>query len=701
MAYHIFSGVPPAANLTELNKILAEHQGLPLGAVLDGVYPRLQELIRESTRPEVLVRTESAADFLAELDRFEEEVTSPAEDPVVNPLEAKPGDRLPGGLAVKARLGGGSISVALLVERGDKTMVLKVARRPEDNERIRAEHRILKQLRHPRIVAPEDEELTMAGLAGFLMERAGEETLAVRLKREGRLSLDLLQRFGEDLLAAVQFFEEQGVAHRDLKPDNIGIAEYGRNHELRLKVFDFSLSSTPIEQVRAGTPQYLEPFLQLRGRWDSHAERFAAAMILHEMATGTMPRWGDGTSAPHLLQVEATIESDLIDAPVRAALHAFFTKALKRDPKERFDNAADMLTAWHQAFAQSGASDSRPPDQVARGVALATVEQHTLIHELGLSTRAANALDRLSIFTAGELARQSPSRFYHLPGVGDKTRKEFISLAAELRRKFPESAIPEREKVGRPAEAAEEAAGQAPTVDALTALLLPAEASRAGKAYRRLVAGFLDLDDSSDFPPAWPSQSDVAQRLGVTRARIGQVLTQGRARWRKMPALTEVRNELAEFLATQGGVAEANELAQFLLTARPSEAAEPLRRRRAAAVVRAALEAERASEQPRFAERRQGRTLLIAREREGEADGDAALEYAVRLGREAARLAAMDPLPSPDRVRELLRTVPSGHVSLSDARLVRLAAGIEGVAVSPRLELYPRGMDALRALKLA
>jgi hypothetical protein len=71
-----------------------------------------------------------------------------------------------------------------LVKDG-RELVLKIARKAEDNERLLAEQRILARLRHPRIVAPEPEPLAIEGLAGFLMERAGSETLAVRLKRKG------------------------------------------------------------------------------------------------------------------------------------------------------------------------------------------------------------------------------------------------------------------------------------------------------------------------------------------------------------------------------------------------------------------------------------------------------------------------------------------------------------------------------------
>lgn len=78
-----------------------------------------------------------------------------------------------------------------------------------------------------------------------------------------------------------------------------------------------------------------------------------------------------------------------------------------------------------------------------------------------------------------------------------------------------------------------------------------------------------------------------------------------------------------------------------------------------------------------------------------------ALDYAEKLAEEATRLASTDPLPSPSRVLETLRSVPAGIPALRDDRLVRLAAAAARVAVSPRLELYPKNLDALRALKLA
>ena len=124
-----------------------EQQGFALPAVLDGAAPELVELIHESTRPEVMVRTESVADFLKCLDAYEESLTRPDKEQTIHPLEAKRGDLIEGGLRIEQRLGGGSAAVAFLVSKDGKEFVLKISRRSEDNERLLAEHRTLRLLK--------------------------------------------------------------------------------------------------------------------------------------------------------------------------------------------------------------------------------------------------------------------------------------------------------------------------------------------------------------------------------------------------------------------------------------------------------------------------------------------------------------------------------------------------------------------------
>jgi hypothetical protein len=276
------------------------------------------------------------------------------------------------------------------------------------------------------------------------MRRAGQETLGQKLRREGRLHVDLLQRFGADLLGIVSYLEDQGQPHRDIKPDNIGVGPVGRGSTLHLVLFDFSLSRTPVDNIRAGTTGYLDPMLPLRRRWDLHAERYAAAVTLYELAAGpnTLPKWGDGTSDPSHLDCEVTLEADLFEADLRERLAEFFAKALRRDPAERFDNADDMLQAWRRCFdgmAQPGAySDPDDEDKLRERLAAATLE--TQIAELGLGTRMLNALDRANLLTVEDLLTTPVRRLSRLRGVGNKTRLEIVSAVRILRERLGASA---------------------------------------------------------------------------------------------------------------------------------------------------------------------------------------------------------------------------------------------------------------------
>ena len=225
VAYHVFTGSPPAGNRLELAEKLRTSRGLRISDALNGAARSLQDLVQFSTHPDVASRIDSAADFLGYLDAVEEELTSPTIDTLTDPILAQKGDTLYGGFTVKKRLGQGATSVALLVERDGQEYVLKVANSEDHARRVRDEAEVLTKLRHSYIVR-------FCSLAefgekvGFLMEPAYSEkaerkieTLGQRLRKEGRLQIELLQRFGDDLLEIVKYLEEQGISHRDIKPD--------------------------------------------------------------------------------------------------------------------------------------------------------------------------------------------------------------------------------------------------------------------------------------------------------------------------------------------------------------------------------------------------------------------------------------------------------------------------------------------------
>jgi serine/threonine protein kinase len=707
IAFHLFSGSPPAASLLQRDERLRSGRGLDLAAVLDGAGRAMRELVRYGTCPEVADRIENVPAFLSDLEDVLNEITTPDEEAVQDPTEAKANDRLPGGFLVKKRLGRGSCAVTFLVERDGVESVLKLAASSELNDRVREEAEVLSKLRHQHVVEFRG-TVEIAGRIGILMARAGEQTLAQRLRDEGRIHVELLQRFGEDLLESVDWLEQQGIVHRDIKPDNIGVTPMGKR--LHLVLFDFSLSRTPAENIRAGTRPYLDPFLSLRRppRWDHYAERFAAAMTLYEMATGTLPRWGDGQSDPAMLEEEATLDTELFDTHVRERLAEFFRRALRRDYGQRFDTCEDMLRGWRRVFETEARPSPREEEAHADELkrALGEAELDTALALLPLSGRVVSAIERLGAVTVKDLMGVPVMRIYGMRGVGNKTRRELRLILAELARRLP---LVEPKPEPATAEAAESYATERPSLDIVFARLLPAR-GRGAESEERVLRLFLglnpDLISQTEIPPlekggqggfpAWPSQTNVAAACGLTRARVSQVVNKARERWAKNPALSALRDEVDILLDANGGVMTAGELARAILSSRGSMRSEPERTVIALAVSRAVAEAERERSESRFFVQRRGDRVFITRRFE-------LADYAERLGATADALAATDPLPSPARVREELAAIraPEG-VTLEPGRLIHLAsAASHGAAVSSRLELYARGMSAARALRLA
>jgi len=697
IAYHLFSGQAPAANTLELSDRLRETKGLQISSVVNGAGENLQFLVQYSTHPDVTNRIDSVRDFLEYLDEIQKELLDTDHDVVENPAKAQMGDKLPGNLLVKKRLGSGACSVALLVEKNNQELVLKVASSPEHNDRLRGEGEVLQKLhRHQHIVEHLD-TVEIGDHVCLLMRRAGTETLGDRLGKEGRLHVDLLQRFGEDLLQVVVFLEEQGIPHRDIKPHNIGVGKVGRGDKLHLVLFDFSLSRTSSENVRAGTAGYLEPFLAQRkpARWDLHAERYATAVTLYELAAGSRPKWGDGKSDPAMLECEATIDAELFDANLREPLSDFFTKSLRRDPAKRYDNAEEMLLAWRECFRdvkKPASTDHEDWEQIVQRLNEATPD--TQIAELGLGTSATDALDRVNVLTVRGLLSFSGRRVNRLRGIANKTRRNIAQAVKILRDRLggyepphPTTLVdPETEAGVEPAAA---------SVDVIAERVTRGNPRARANTERRFLRAFLTLDD--DFQDSWPSQGDVADYLGVTRGRIGQLAGTAQRRWRKEPLVTRLRTDVADIVDRNGGVMAVEELAHAVRLARGSIEDEPSCSRNAMAATRAAVESERTMTEPRLVMRRDRRRVLVA-------TTQGLTDYAVRLGREADKFAEQDPLAPPARVLERLRSLrlPGGVEPLSDARLLRVAAvASQNAAVSSRQEIYPRGMEAIRALKLS
>ena len=689
VAFLILTGKPPAPDVDSLHDLLRTSGHLTLASSMDAPPQEIDQIIRNATLVDASDRFVSVDEFLEFLDLALDELTAPEDK---DPIEASKGDTIDGTWRVIRRVGSGRTSVVLLAENADREEILKIARSGDDARRLKDECEILSNLRDRSIIVAYGIE-EIAGRTVLRLEPA-LETLAVELRENGPLSLDLLERYGTDLLRAVAYLDEEGVAHRDIKPDNIGIAERGKDKERHLVLFDFSLSRTDPSEVRVGTTGYLDPFLDQRNpkRWDNQAERYALAVTLYEMATGGRPKWGDGSTDPSLTELELPgIEADLFDPSVREELTAFFRRALRRKPSERFDTIHEMKRAWDHAFARSDHAAVTETALAAADIDLSELTRETPLAELPLSAKVRNAAERLGAVTAGDLMVVPPASLVRLSGIGAATRRELAHLARRFREELDVAG-----QVSNPDSA---------SIDRIVEQLVPKPP--ADEDHRTIVRSVLELTDSPACP--WPTSHDAVSSTGFDRKTVGGALSSARTRWRKRPDLTAIREEIVELLGRRGGIAGADELAGALLAARGSLAVEPHRSRRARAVVRAAVEAESTLRGPRIVAKRLGSAMLLALSGEiegengpGEWDADALAESAATLGEQAEALAHREPLPTAQQVLRELRALdlPEDIIRFSDARIVRLAAAASGVvSVSTRLELYPSGMHPARALK--
>ncbi|MER5216318.1 BREX system serine/threonine kinase PglW [Streptomyces sp. NPDC002838] len=766
VSYLLVSGKAPADTHAELLARVSQDNGLRPSAVAEAVTPWMDELIQAATAPVPNQRLSSVAEFLELLTEVEDDLTAPpaAEAPAeveLDPLEARPGDVVGGEWKISQRLGTGSTCRAFLAvnQRTGAKEVLKVALSDEKTKRLDHEARILGAFpADSRVIRlARREPQVIGGRSVLVLEHAGEHTVARKLREGGRLEPGELQTFSDYLFGALDFLEGEGIFHRDIKPDNIAI-RVRKNRTKQLVLFDFSLAGIDVRETEAGTPRYLDPFIGTLRRpvYDAHAERYALAVTLHEMASNELPVWGDGATEATLVDEPVTLAVEAFDPSLReSGLVDFFARALAKDAADRFASLQEMHAAWRRIFDAADATrpvgaaprltgleaDDDDPQlaEQERDEAAANAGPDTLLVAAGLSARAISAAERLEATKVADLLPLA-GRITSLPGLGAKTRKELQTRIKEWRTRFGTGSSPTNREQRRAAErelaAAEESAsaaipagtdGSAPDaaisalgrigLDSIAALLVPAmQKTRRNEnevEATRLMLRLPDEDGNLPDLPPWPTQQPVGAQLGITTGRVGQVLVKQRTRWAEMPIMRSILAELVELLEGFGRIAGAQELADALLARRgSSEGSDEVRRATAAAVVRAAVEVDSAAAEDRcFLTRRFGDQILIALEAPEDATPDtpaapALIKYALKLGETADRLAGMDVMPTSASVlRELTIIRPHAYNVPTDfehARLVHLAAAASSrAAASPRLEIYPRDLAPERALRLA
>lgn len=710
LAYYLLARRPAASDRTGLRERLHRDEGLDLAADLPQVPSAVRSLVLEATRPAVSDRMPDVRTFLERLADAERALTSTPEE-VADPLEAAPGAIVGAGrFQLERRLGSGSTAVGLLVtdlaDGADTVRVLKVAIDDAAAGRLAAEAEVLRGLSDPRLIRMFEGPIDVGPRKALLLESAGDRTLAELLRGRSRVSLDLLERWGTDLLEALVALDRAGVDHRDIKPSNLGIREDRGRRVKHLVLFDFSLARAGATALTAGTPDYLDPFLGTDGRdrYDSAAERYSASVVLFEMATGQLPRYGDGQSDPAAVPDDAAVEAAMFDPTVAPAMVEFFRTALARRAKERHHTAAEMLAAWRAAFAPV---PKTMPDDADKLAAAATPS--TPLNQSGLSARALSAVESLGVATVGDLVAVDAVRLNRLSGAADATRREVKDRARQWRKRFG------AEVTGRGRRSTTTVDESLPDPLAAADLLVAGAGSRRAGARRTVARLVLGLDPGLE---AFATQGELAAALDVSRGRAAQHLDALQQAWPSdrpsRDLLDAIWATVDRSLADLGGVATVGELAESILaTLPPAEddpGADPTRI--AAGLLRLALDRANARSRaegeapPVSTRRREQRLALVATEA-------ALLDPAEAIGRAADRLVgeaaqSAEPVVPSARVRDRLQKawLAAGGAEtpalLAGDRLPRLAAALSATAaLSGSSELYHRDLDAPQALALA
>jgi len=260
--------------------------------------------------------------------------------------------------------------------------------RAELVSRFQTEARAAGLLTHPNIVVIYDagEE---DGQFYITMELVEGSSLQALLDQGQSFPLPRVLRLMEQACSALEFAHLRLVVHRDIKPANLMLTQ-----DDQLKITDFGTAK--ILQMGAtmtatviGTPSYMSPE-QIKGSpVDGRSDIFALGVILYELVTGQKPFPGENvTTVIYRIVNEEPIPPRQIDSSIHPGLAAVITRALAKDPAERFESCRDMSQALQNyQRAGSGLPTVRPP---SRAPFPAVIPTNTTERTQRLAPRPAN-----------------------------------------------------------------------------------------------------------------------------------------------------------------------------------------------------------------------------------------------------------------------------------------------------------------------
>jgi serine/threonine-protein kinase len=267
-------------------------------------------------------------------------------------------DRLAAALAdrytLERELGQGGMATVYLAEdlRHQRNVAVKVLR-PDlaaslGSERFFREIQVAARLQHPHIL-PLLDSGEAAGFYYYVMPYVQGESLRERLDKHGELPISEAVRILREVVDALAEAHNNGVVHRDIKPDNVMLS--GR-HAL---VTDFGVAKAVSEAtgrqklttagIALGTPSYMAPEQAVADpQLDHRVDIYAAGVLGYEMLTGSPPF--SGRSPQEILAAQVTQAPAPVSTrrdAVPPALESVIMKCLEKRAADRWQTAGALL----------------------------------------------------------------------------------------------------------------------------------------------------------------------------------------------------------------------------------------------------------------------------------------------------------------------------------------------------------------------
>ena len=212
-------------------------------------------------------------------------------------------------------------------------------------ERFQHEARTAARLEHPNIIP-----IYRVGRSGqviyFVMKYVRGGTLKDLLKEHGQLRPAEIRRLLLEAGAALGYAADHGVVHRDIKPDNIMLDEFGR-----AVLADFGIAKAITRQrltgtgLSIGTPRYMSPEQARAQDTDGRSDIYSLGIVAYQCLTGDVPFDGDDGFQIGYKHVSEPLPRPKLTTDDERSLYAVIERMLAKDPKDRFQAAAELEQA--------------------------------------------------------------------------------------------------------------------------------------------------------------------------------------------------------------------------------------------------------------------------------------------------------------------------------------------------------------------